>query len=409
VKTITGNFVLPSGCPVANGVLFASLSADAVVTTSPLGMCAPKLLQYTLNANGSLPANSLILANDELTPSGTQYTLSCSLAGGGRVWGPEIYSLTGSSPINLNNFTPTAAGGPAYPAPVLQTPAAAQTINAFSLSITSGLAVTKGITTDSETASGLIGAATLSSSGNVAAASLVSGATLSSSGAIVAAGQSSGATLSSSGAIVAAGQSSGATLSSSGNVVAAGTLDGAALSVTNNGLVGATLTVGGVAIHGAAAAGNVLAANSSSDATWQTLASFKAVQTFVAVTMGSNVTVASNVLTSVQAATVTMPAAGSFRAHVGWQNYAHNNFGANITADFYVTDGTNKWASAQKQISDAVYDGCEGSGWSPGTYAAGATVTFTQYIQASNSGSLDAAPLLAGPNAGMQVAVMASN
>jgi hypothetical protein len=138
---------LPNGCPVANGVLFFSLSADAQYSLS--GAVAPKVQQVTLNAQGSIPAATTLIANDELTPAGTQYTLAVNGQGGGRVWGPEIFSITGASPINLNNFVPVAAGGPSFPTPIVASPTGAQTISGFPLTMKAGAAVVGGLTADS--------------------------------------------------------------------------------------------------------------------------------------------------------------------------------------------------------------------------------------------------------------------
>ena len=198
-KTITGNWSLANNCPVANGMLYLSLSADAVAT-SGAAICAPKLIAITLNSNGSIPANTAIYANDELSPTGTTYQLSVNLPGGGKIWGPENYSLIGASPLNLNTFTAVGAPVVSYPNPILANPTGPQTITGQPLTLSSaalvalaGETLTGGLTVDSVTGSGQIGGATLSASGAVLAATVsssgnVSGATLSSSGAIIAVG-----------------------------------------------------------------------------------------------------------------------------------------------------------------------------------------------------------------------------
>lgn len=79
-------------------------------TVAPLAVAAqvaPKLIAVSLDVNGSVPANTAIIANDELTPAGTFYRVTVEQAGGGRVYGPDSFSITGVSPINLNNLVPS--------------------------------------------------------------------------------------------------------------------------------------------------------------------------------------------------------------------------------------------------------------------------------------------------------------
>jgi hypothetical protein len=136
-------------------VLFFSLSADAALA-STAGAVAPKVVQVSLNSAGSIPASTTIVANDELIPAGTQYSLVLNGPGGGKLWGPQIYSISGASPINLNTLIPTAAGGPFFPVPVVQSPTAAQTISGFPLTMKAGAAVQGGLIADSMTAAGRV-------------------------------------------------------------------------------------------------------------------------------------------------------------------------------------------------------------------------------------------------------------
>lgn len=110
-KTITGTWITPTGAAVANGKLYLQLSQDATVAST--GQVAPSLITIQLDATGSIPAATTIWANDELSPGGTTYQLTVAENGGGRVYGPEQFSITGSSPINLNSFTPSSSGGTA--------------------------------------------------------------------------------------------------------------------------------------------------------------------------------------------------------------------------------------------------------------------------------------------------------
>lgn len=135
-KTITGTWVYASASPVANGLLTLTLSQDAVVSgTNQVAPRAP--IVFTLNASGQIPSATTILANDELTPSGTVYTLSVAAPGGGIVYGPETFSIAGASPINLNNSTPTSVNV-VLPSPVLLNPSGSQTISGQDLLLSGG-------------------------------------------------------------------------------------------------------------------------------------------------------------------------------------------------------------------------------------------------------------------------------
>lgn len=103
-KVITGTWQNPDGSAVANGTLFLKLSQDAVAFGT--AQLAPTIVAIQLDATGSIPTNISIYANDELIPNGTGYYTSVVQKGGGKVYGPDLLFLTGSGPINLNNFTP---------------------------------------------------------------------------------------------------------------------------------------------------------------------------------------------------------------------------------------------------------------------------------------------------------------
>ena len=76
-----GNFQLPGGGPVANGVLTLTLSNPSA-TVIATGGAATAVYTFTLDANGNLPAGSTVLGNSELTPAGTFYTASLVTSGG---------------------------------------------------------------------------------------------------------------------------------------------------------------------------------------------------------------------------------------------------------------------------------------------------------------------------------------
>lgn len=108
-KVITGTWVDPQNAGIAFGVLSLKLNQDAVVTAT--SQIAPRIIQITLTSAGAIPANTSIWANDELNPAGTFYQLTVMEVGGGVVYGPEYFTISGASPINLNNIVPTGGGG----------------------------------------------------------------------------------------------------------------------------------------------------------------------------------------------------------------------------------------------------------------------------------------------------------
>jgi hypothetical protein len=101
-KTITGTFVLPNGAPAAGAVITFLLSQNA---QQPGGQLLHVPIQFTLDENGSIPADSEIFANDQLQPSGTYYVVSISDPVFMQYFF-ERYVIAGASPINLNSLSP---------------------------------------------------------------------------------------------------------------------------------------------------------------------------------------------------------------------------------------------------------------------------------------------------------------
>lgn len=134
LKVITGTWVYSDGTPVAGGRLFFKLSQDAAALGT--SQIAPQLISFTLDNTGSIPANSKIYFNDELTPVGTTYTVSVVEHGGGLVWGAESVSIVGTS-FNLNNAQPTTQNVMLANV-VLTNPSSAQTITGFDLNLVGG-------------------------------------------------------------------------------------------------------------------------------------------------------------------------------------------------------------------------------------------------------------------------------
>jgi len=97
------------GNPIAGGTLVLQLPADARITTGG-GQIAPKrVVKIQLTAGGVLPANTLIWASDQLTPTNMAYLTTLYDQNGNIVYGPERWLLAGTSPIDVSQLTPTSA------------------------------------------------------------------------------------------------------------------------------------------------------------------------------------------------------------------------------------------------------------------------------------------------------------
>ena len=148
IKQITGGgYQYPNGTTCSGCVLTLQLTADAVV--SGTGQIAPKIQNYTLDASGNVPASSTLWGNDQLQPNGTTYKAFLNAAGGGQIWGPEYFSVTGASPINLAQLIPVA-----NPAVYFSNPAVTNLANTFTQlqTFNAGLTSTTGTFTGTVTA-----------------------------------------------------------------------------------------------------------------------------------------------------------------------------------------------------------------------------------------------------------------
>lgn len=118
-------FTDPQGNPLANGFLILQLSQNVEVTAGG-GQVVPKMVPVPLDATGKIPANTEVLGNDELTPSGTTYTATVTEAGGtGYPLGK--WSIAGASPIDVSQMVPLSIGA-SFPSPVLISPGSDQHI-----------------------------------------------------------------------------------------------------------------------------------------------------------------------------------------------------------------------------------------------------------------------------------------
>lgn len=132
-KTLqNGSFQDAIGTVVNGGTIEFVLSQDAMIIAG--GQVAPTLVTATLDSSGDMPAAFTILANDELTPSGTFYLTTVFDSNGARVFGPERWVFSGASPIDLDTLTPTIVD-PAFADPILSNPVAAQSINDFNITV----------------------------------------------------------------------------------------------------------------------------------------------------------------------------------------------------------------------------------------------------------------------------------
>lgn len=131
-KTLeNGSFQDAVGTVVNGGTIEFVLSQDAMIIAG--GQVAPTRVSATLDSSGDMPSAFTILANDELTPSGTFYLTTVFDSNGARVFGPERWVFSGASPIDLDTLTPTIVD-PAFANPILSNPVAAQAIADFNLS-----------------------------------------------------------------------------------------------------------------------------------------------------------------------------------------------------------------------------------------------------------------------------------
>jgi hypothetical protein len=105
MKKITGIFTGPDGTPLAGAVLDLVLSQDATVMGT--GQVAPRAVSLVLEKDGSLPEDTEVWANDELSPAGTYYTATLQEpVTGENIYGPELWPLLGASPIELSDIVP---------------------------------------------------------------------------------------------------------------------------------------------------------------------------------------------------------------------------------------------------------------------------------------------------------------
>lgn len=104
-----GAFHDGAGNVLSYGALVLQLSHDAMVTGSSAEVVAGVARLFTLNVAGSVPLTN-IWFNSSLTPSATTYTANIYNKIGILSRGPEVWVLTGGSPINLGALVPFSVG-----------------------------------------------------------------------------------------------------------------------------------------------------------------------------------------------------------------------------------------------------------------------------------------------------------
>jgi len=143
-KSIVGGIFQDALGNLITGNLLLTLPQDAQITG--IGLLAP--LHVRIPVNGGAVASTPIWFNDQLAPGNLAYTATVYDSTGNKVYGPELWSLTGASPLNLNTLVPLLISpDPLFANPVLQNPAQAQTISGFGLT----LAASAPLTVDTET------------------------------------------------------------------------------------------------------------------------------------------------------------------------------------------------------------------------------------------------------------------
>ena len=110
-KTIesTVAFQDPQGNALVHGFLTLDLSQPCEITSGG-GQVAPTRVVVDLDSSGKVPSGTTILANDELTPSGTTYLARLFNSHHLLVSTPGDWSIAGSSPIDLSLMVPTNNG-----------------------------------------------------------------------------------------------------------------------------------------------------------------------------------------------------------------------------------------------------------------------------------------------------------
>lgn len=89
----------------ANGLLVLQLSKYALIGGTAKN--APRFYRIRLDGSGAIPAGQQIVANDQIMPEGTQYQATLYDTNSNVVFGPQMITICGPDPINLNQVIST--------------------------------------------------------------------------------------------------------------------------------------------------------------------------------------------------------------------------------------------------------------------------------------------------------------
>lgn len=108
-KTVTSSvpFQDPAGNILANGSMTLDLTAPAQILSGG-GQVAPTRVSIKFTSSGTIPAATVLWANDQLNPGNTAYLVNIFNSNGLLASGPLIWSITGASPIDLSQETPVS-------------------------------------------------------------------------------------------------------------------------------------------------------------------------------------------------------------------------------------------------------------------------------------------------------------
>lgn len=131
--TTAGAFQDAIGNVLANGKIILDLSQPASATGG--GEIVPRRVTITLDANGKVSASQVLWANDQLSPSGTTYSMLVFDSANNLVGGFGNISISGAVPIDLALITPVSSGGSVinFAGIIITSPTAQQVINGFAL------------------------------------------------------------------------------------------------------------------------------------------------------------------------------------------------------------------------------------------------------------------------------------
>jgi len=147
LTTLTGGgFTDAASNVLANGYLLFYLSHDEQETQGPSQVVAGLPVQINLDNNGNVVVGSQIYANDQMSPSGSYYTVFAYTNDGRKAWAyPQYITVTSSSPpFNLSGIFPTnppGSGGSGSSGPLFETNGTSNANQAF-LNLESGTGIT---------------------------------------------------------------------------------------------------------------------------------------------------------------------------------------------------------------------------------------------------------------------------